>query len=189
MGTELVAKEKRDETVSFRADHSGRDGGRPFRFDAAGDARRSAGPALLGKKLQRRLNSGVDVVRHPMLDAGRRGIVNGPGEVIAACFRDEAIPGSDDEFPDQANTWSIDNFDTMLFRTWPSGQPAVLCRDVSYGAFNPRPARFTAPITADTNRAWLCHGRRSGSHAGQEAVRSRTRQLTTPRTTMTTMAT
>ena len=122
--------------------------------------------------LQKRLNSGVDVVRRPVRDAGRKGVVNGPGEIVPLVTGTKLFPAVVINYTDQTNVWSAASFDTMLFRTWPSGSARQYYSEISYGVFDLTGAVY-GWYTSDSNRAYYGNGMGSARAAAlaKEAAR------------------
>jgi len=82
------------------------------------------------------LRLGVDIVKNPVRDAGKKGIYNTPGDVQPLVSGTKKFPVVCIEYTDYDYTYSTADFQSMLFsNTWTSGSAKKYFENVSYGAF------------------------------------------------------
>jgi M6 family metalloprotease-like protein len=79
---------------------------------------------------------GVNGPKDPVRDAGKRGIVNHPGDVTPLVTGTKQFPVIAIKFSNFANQYTSTDFQNMLFGTWTSGSARDYYHEVSYNQFN-----------------------------------------------------
>lgn len=97
---------------------------------------------------------GVNKFDNPIRDAGKKSIINQPGDVQLLVSGAKSFPMICVKYPDYSNQYPIDNFQAMIFSdTWSSGSARKFYQEISYGQLNVTGACYDW-ITADSNRAY-----------------------------------
>jgi len=101
-----------------------------------------------------RAHLGIDIAKNPVRDIGKRGIFNTPGDVQPLVSGTKLFPVVCINYRDTSNTYSVANFQAMLFSdTWFSGSANAYYNEVSYGTFNLQGTVY-GWYTSDSNRAY-----------------------------------
>ncbi|MCS7258428.1 MAG: immune inhibitor A, partial [candidate division WOR-3 bacterium] len=100
------------------------------------------------------LRLGINVIKDPIRDVGKKGIYNKPGDVVPLVTGTKQFPVVLIKFADFINQYSVQNFQAMLFSdTWNSGSAKKYYQDVSYGMFTLNGQVF-GWYTSDYNKAY-----------------------------------
>ncbi|MEO0078692.1 MAG: M6 family metalloprotease domain-containing protein, partial [candidate division WOR-3 bacterium] len=111
------------------------------------------GVKITQAELDERVRLGIDVVQRPLRSAGTRGIVNRPGDVTPLVVGTIPFPVVAIKYPDFANTYSVAEFQNMLFGTWFSGSARDYYHEVSYNQFH-MSGTVVGWYTAANNKAY-----------------------------------
>jgi M6 family metalloprotease-like protein len=112
------------------------------------------GIKLSAAEVETRAQLGIDIIKNPVRDIGKRGIYNTPGDVQPLVSGTKKFPVVCIKFPDYANTYGTANFDSMLFTdNWASGSAKKYYNDVSYSVFTLQ-GNVSSWYTSDNNKAY-----------------------------------
>ncbi|MBM3322975.1 M6 family metalloprotease domain-containing protein, partial [candidate division WOR-3 bacterium] len=111
------------------------------------------GVQLSRAETDERARLGIDVVKRPVRSSGTRDRQNSPGDVTPLVIGTIPFPVVAIKYSDFANTYTVANFQSMLFGTWASGSARDYYHEVSYNQFH-MTGTVVGWYTAANNKAY-----------------------------------
>ncbi len=98
---------------------------------------------------------GINVSKNPVRDAGKKGIINTPGDVVPLVSGSKKFPTVFIKYTDYANIYPVASFDSMLYSdNWlTSGSAKNYYSQISYGVFTLQ-GSCSGWYTSDSVKAW-----------------------------------
>ncbi len=116
------------------------------------------GVKLSATDAETRAQLGIDIIKNPVRDIGKRGIFNTPGDVQPLVSGTKKFPVVCIKYTDYTNTYGTTSFDSMLFSdNWSSGSAKKYYNDVSYGVFTLQ-GNTVGWVTSDNVQSWYGYG-------------------------------